>query len=133
MFNLFRKKAVSNDACLESYEHKDKYFVRVAAWDWLNKKEITVATQRNGKPTMLTMDFWLQEIFLDADGQITVTELMAIARKQLTDSKLKIPDNMCEYLTGELERLVFEMKIVAFRSEKTTPEPRFMLPMSKQR
>ncbi|MDT3403122.1 hypothetical protein [Mucilaginibacter terrae] len=130
--NLFKKDSPPDLSYLESYINKDKYFVRTAPWDWLTHNEIYVAGKIDGNPSMITMDFWPQELFLDADGQKTIKQLMPIIFKQLTNSKMKIPANTCEYIIGELERLVNELHIVEFRIEKVNLDPKLALPMSKQ-
>jgi len=131
---LFGTKTKTHDEFpyLQTYENKDKYFVRTATWDWLNKKEIYVVKKQDNQLSTHTMDFWLQEIFLDANGQITVAELIEIACKQFRDSNMKVPANVDEYLIGELDRLVNELNIVEFKDQKTELPDLFNQPMSKQ-
>lgn len=131
--NFFKKKNTDKVRFLimESSPLKDKYFIRIRPWDWLNKEQIYVASKIEGKPTMITMDFWAQEIYLDADGQITVSELLEIAAKQYIDAKMAIPDNLDLILISELESLVNELKIVEFTDVKTTIPLNISLPMSK--
>lgn len=135
MFKKFFKKKNTDKVrflIMESSPLKDKYFIRIKPWDWLNKEQIYVASKIEDKPTMITMDFWAQEIYLDADGQITVSELLEIAAKQYIDAKMAIPDNLDLILISELESLVNELKIVEFTDVKTTIPLNISLPMSKK-
>lgn len=130
---LFGKKVISPQLdYLSTYVNKDKFFVRIAPWDWLNKKEIYVAFKIDDKPAMITMDFWPQEIFLDANGQITVAELISIACEQFIKSNIEIPKNVDEYLINELEKLVNKLQIVEFRDNKEALTEKVDIPMSKQ-
>jgi hypothetical protein len=75
MFNLFKKdKKYPPFETLQCFEEKDKYFVRTAQWRRLNKQSITVTDPLG--PRMLTMGRWPQIVFLESDGQKTVTELV---------------------------------------------------------
>lgn len=130
---LFGKKVILPQLhYLSNYVNKDKFFVRTAPWDWLNKKEIYIASKIDDKPAMITMDFWPQEIFLDANGQITVAELINIACEQFIKSSIEIPQNVDEYLINELEKLVSKLQIVEFRDNKEELGERVDTPMSKQ-
>jgi hypothetical protein len=117
---------------LKSYANKDKYFVRVKPWDWLNEKEIYIVTKMNDKPTMVTLDFWPQEVFLDATGQITVTELMEIVCNQYIASRIQIPKDIDKVLIDVLESLIHEVNLVEFRDEKTSLPHNMQKPLSKQ-
>lgn len=132
--NLFNKSkaSVPDLNYLPTYSNKDKYFVRLKPWDWLNSKQIFVASKIDDKPAMITMDFWPQEIYLDADGQLTVSELINLAVKQYQDSKMEIPENLDKFIIEELERLVNESELVEFRDEKTILSVELALPMSQQ-
>ena len=59
---------------IEQSPFKNKYLVRLKPWDWLTKTEIYIMSKRDKKPAMITMDPWPQEIYLSANGQITVSE-----------------------------------------------------------
>ncbi len=74
MFNIFKKKprVIPPFMDLTYSEIKDKYFVRLAQWDWLDSQMIHVFD--NNQPRMITMDPWPQLIYLAADGQMTVSE-----------------------------------------------------------
>lgn len=131
---LFSKReyAKINYVNLQNYPNKDKYFVRLKPWDWLNEKEIYVASILNDQPTMITMHFWSQEIYLDANGQITVTELFAIAEKQYLDCRMDVPKDLDLALLDSLDRLEKELKIIEFMDERTELPIDLQIPMSKQ-
>ena len=76
MFGLFKKKERELPPFNElvNSDIKDMYFVRLARWDWLNQDMIHVV--ENNGPRMITMDPWPQLIYLEADGQKTVTEFV---------------------------------------------------------
>ena len=76
MFGLFKKKEreVPPFNELRSSEIKDKYFIRLAQWDWLDENMIHVTD--NHAPRMITMDPWPQLIYLEADGQKTIHEFV---------------------------------------------------------
>ncbi len=113
-----------------SYDNRDKYFIRTKPWDWLNEKEIYVTDKVDGSPKMLTFGFWSQEIYLDANGQITVTELINLVRKQYNDSNLTPPPNWDKDIIEALESLVFSLKIVDFKDAKTKLTKELELPLS---
>ncbi|MBB6498313.1 hypothetical protein [Pedobacter cryoconitis] len=131
---FFKRKKISvpEFQALEASLLKDKYFIRVKPWDWLNKKEIYVASKLNDRPTMITMDFWPQEIYLSADGQITVSEFIHIAAKKFIDNNHPAPEHLDAELIEQLEALVNEMKIVELKVARTDLNPIVVLPMSKQ-
>lgn len=131
---LFSKREYAriNYANLQNYRNKDKYFVRLKPWDWLSEKEIYVASVLNDKPTMITMHFWSQEIYLDATGQITVMELFSIAEKQYLDCRMDVPKDLDLALLDSLDRLENELKIIEFMDEKTELPIDLQIPMSKQ-
>jgi hypothetical protein len=117
---------------LNSYKNRDKYFVRTKPWDWLNEKEIYLPMTIGEKPTMITLDFWSQEIYLDATGQITVAELVDLACKQYTDSNMDIPEELDKALIESLESLVNELHIVDFTDGRKQLPDEIELPISRQ-
>ncbi|EHQ30444.1 hypothetical protein [Mucilaginibacter paludis] len=134
MFNKFLKgkhNVIVNEFLL-TYSNKDKYFIRTKPWDWLSKKEIYVMSKIDGKPTMITMDFWAQEIFLDADGQITVSEMINVACNQYLKSKTPIPEKLDFVLIQELEHMITQLKIIEFRDQITQLPQNINLPISQQ-
>jgi hypothetical protein len=130
---LFKKQGTQapSHSFLDAYARKAMYFVRIKRWDWLNEKQIYVADKIDGKPKMITMEFWAQEIYLDANGQITVEELILTACQQYKKSKMEIPPNIDKVLIDCLESLVFEEKIIAFKEKKTALPKNIELAISK--
>ncbi|MEW7279004.1 hypothetical protein ABW636_10455 [Aquimarina sp. 2201CG1-2-11] len=78
------------------------------------------------------MDYWYQEIFLDADGQKTIKENLDNMVKQFIDSKMEIPSELDEMLIEILDELENELKIVQLVDQKTELKVEFKLPLSKQ-
>ena len=76
MFNFLKKKKdLPEFDFIKSYSEKGKYFARVKNWNWLNSEQISLMEKdSDGKIKMITMDYWPQEMFLDADGQKTISE-----------------------------------------------------------
>lgn len=76
MFGLFKKKpkVYPPFETLQRVTIKDKYFVRLAQWDWLNDEMIHVFD--NHVPRIITMDPWPQIIYLEADGKKTISEFV---------------------------------------------------------
>ena len=130
---IFKNKTDLNQhSFLTNYANRDKYFVRIKPWDWLNEKEIYVTDKVDGKPKMITFGFWSQEIYLDSNGQITVSELIDLTCKQYADSNLKVPVNIDKDIIEALESLVNNLKIVEFKNNKTPLPKEVDLPISKQ-
>ncbi|WP_343522241.1 hypothetical protein [Pedobacter sp.] len=117
---------------LQNYHNKDKYFVRLKPWDWLSEKEIYVASVLNDKPTMITMHFWSQEIYLNANGQITVSELFSLAEKQYLDCRMDVPKDLDLVLLDSLDGLENELKIIQFVDKKTQLPNDLQNPMSNK-
>lgn len=133
MFNkpLKGENSVIVHQFLLTYPNKDKYFVRTKPWGWLNQKEIYVMSKLDGKPTMITMDFWAQEIFLDADGQTTVAELINMACNQYLKSKIPIPDKLDFVLIQELEHMITQLEMIELRDRETKLPLNIKLPLSR--
>lgn len=94
---------------LEVSELKDKYFYRTANWDWLTHHMIHVYD--NNSPRIITMDYWPQKIFLEATGQITVSELIhSVASKYPSTG---IPKNLDLAIIEELESLVNDLRLIS--------------------
>ena len=130
LFNFKKDKGVEFNT-IKTYVNKNKYFVRTKSWDWLNEKQIYVASVLNNKPTMITMEPWPQEIFLDADGQIKVSEMFERVSKMYVDSKMPIPANLDKIIIDELESLIFELSIIELKDSPTTLPPKLLNPMSE--
>lgn len=76
MFGLFKKtkREIPPFDELKNSPIKDKYFIRLAPWDWLNRDMIHVFDLNS--PRVITMDPWLQVVYLEADGQKTLHEFV---------------------------------------------------------
>ncbi len=76
MFNFFKKKTKEippfNELGLS--EHKNKYFLRISQWDWINPETIYVVDSNNSR--MITLDPWPQLVYLDATGEKTISEFV---------------------------------------------------------
>jgi hypothetical protein len=82
MFGFFKSnnKKMPEFNELNKSEIKDKYFYRIARWDWLNGDSITIWDPKN--PRVITLDKWPQLVFLEADGQKTIHEFIIHIAKQ---------------------------------------------------
>eukprot|EP01133_Synstelium_polycarpum_P009304 gene9304-10910_t len=131
---LFQKKKVSMPVfeSLEASTTKDMFFVRLKPWDWLTEKEIYVASKLNDRPTMITMEYWPQQIYLFANGQVTVSEFIHSMAKRFLDWNNPVPENFDRILLEEFEALVNEVKIVEFTDLKSDLPLEIELPMSRQ-
>jgi len=125
MFNFFRKRSKSDAyllEILESYVNKDKYFVRVARFMELGFNQGTITVIDPHGPRMITMDPWLETIFLNATGLRTVKHILKIRLKTIMAT---IPSKLDSYIISELEKLVFEHKIIEFRDVPNVLKPPF--------
>ena len=123
MFNLFKKdKKYPSFETLQCFEHKDRYFVRTASWRRLNKQLITVTDPLG--PRVLTMDPWPQIVFLNSDGQKTVTEFVYSMAGAYSG---QVPVNLDQTIVQELVKLA-GYGIIGFRDQKERPEPAFDQP-----
>jgi len=131
---FFNKKKVSMPEFpgLESSTLKDKFFVRIRPWDWLTEKEIYVAAKLNDRPTMITMEYWPQQVYLLADGQITVSEFIHIVANRFIKFNNPVPDNFDVDLLEVIEEMVNEMNIIKIKDVKTDLAADVAVPMSQQ-
>ena len=116
MFNFFRKqKEIPNFRIIKNYSKKDLYFSRSKKWDWLNDKQIFLADNDSyGKIKMVTLDFWSQEMFLDANGQKTVTEYLTVLMNQFQKNKMEIPTDLDAFMIETLESLNIDLNAIQF-------------------
>ena len=121
ILKYFRKEKPEFNA-LKQFAFKDKYFYRTANWSWLNKKEIYVRDPFG--PRFITMGDWLQIIFLDAKGKITVTEYIDYLASCYTS---KIPSALDETVIEELTKLV-ELKLVEYSDFEITLDKNILEP-----
>lgn len=123
--NIFGQKRKA-PASIAAYERRDWYFARTRSWGWLNEHEIFIVDSSR----MITCDAWSQEIFLDANGQITVAELFEIVKQQYVASHMDIPTELEQHLIEVLESLVYELKVVAFSATRKPLLPQFDAPIA---
>lgn len=116
---------------MDGYDKRNLYIARTRPWGWLNEKAIYVVNGIGDSPGMITFDFWSQEIYLDANGQITVENLIEISKKQYLDSNMSIPDGIEKVLIETLESLVYELKIVEFSISPITLQPEIDSPIKE--
>src|SRR2546430_1194553 len=98
MFNLFNKKQLPLFEHLYLSEYQNKYFVRIAEWDWLNKENITVYDSY--QPRMLTLDPWPQLVFVAANGQMTVKEYVYYMAGKYSGS---VPEILDKTILNQIE------------------------------
>ena len=124
MFNLFKKKQkqLPRFEILQSSEYRDKYFVRVAQWDWLDKEHITV-TDPVG-PRLFTLDARPQLVFIAANGQMTVTEYIHFMAGKYSG---EAPGILGQRVINQIETLL-GYRIIELRDTKSRPEPQYELP-----
>ncbi|PXY46406.1 hypothetical protein [Flavobacterium hydrophilum] len=116
MFNFFKnKKDLPEFDFINSYSNKEKYFVRVKKWNWLNPEQISLLEKdSDGKIKMTTLEYWPQEMFLDADGQKTISEYFGILIKQFRDSKMEIPSDLDKFMVETLLSLKTDLRAIEF-------------------
>jgi hypothetical protein len=115
MLKFFRKKpTIPAFPTLQQSLLKNKYFVRVCRWQWLNNEMITVTDIH--APRVITMDPWPQLIFLEAQGDKTVSEFIYYLAGQYTS---KIPSELDSTVLYEINSLLGE-GIIELRDGKTT-------------
>lgn len=133
MFNfLKKKKKLSEFEFIKSYSDKEKYFVRIKKWNWLNSEQISLLEKgSDGKIKMITMDYWPQEMFLDADGQKTITEYLSVLIKQFNDSKMDIPSDLDKFMIDTLLSLKTDLNAIEFSDSPIEIETKFKNPIDK--
>lgn len=129
MFNFFKKKRESDANSLKAladYTNKDKYFVRVAQFMEIDFNKCTISIIDPHGPRMITMDPWPETIFLNATGKHTVKEYIEETAKKY---KGNIPPQLDNYIISELEKLVFEYRIIELTDVPNALKPEFEKPM----
>ncbi|MFK7000230.1 hypothetical protein [Flavobacterium oreochromis] len=116
MFSFLKKKInLPEFNFIKSYSEKDKYFVRVKKWNWINTNEICLFEKDfNGNIKTITLDYWFQEMFLDADGQKTISEYLYILVKQFRNSKMEIPKDLDKFMIETLVSLKTDLNAIEF-------------------
>lgn len=131
MFNFFRKKsksAVYSLDALASYANKDKYFVRVARFMELDANQCTITVIDPYAPRMITMDSWPETIFLNATGQRTVKQFIEDTAERYNGH---IPSKLDSFIISELEKLVFEYRIIELTDFPNALQAQFEKPVPK--
>ncbi|MFC5046035.1 hypothetical protein ACFSTE_05270 [Aquimarina hainanensis] len=131
--NIFKKnKSIPEFDFIETYEHKDKYFSRIKKWNWINSEQISILEKdEKGKIKMTTMDYWYQEMFLDANGQITIAEYLSVLVKQFQDSKMEIPTDLDKFMTETLWSLKNDLKAIEFTDSRVQLKAEYKDPIVK--
>lgn len=112
---------------LELSELKDKYFYRTERWDWLTRDIIHVIDSKS--PRFITMDYWPQKIYLEAEGQRTVAEFIHyIASKY---PKTGIPNNLDKAILEELNKLK-EEELIAISDFPVNLESSILNPITEE-
>jgi len=132
--NIFKKNyAIPEFDFIKSYEYKDKYFSRIKKWKWINSEQISlVEKDENGKIKMTTMEYWFQEMFLDADGQKTIADYLNVIIKQFQDSKMEIPNDLDKFMTETLWSLKKDLNAIEFTDSPVNLKPEYKNPIEKQ-
>ena len=133
MFSFFKKKENLPDFnFIESYSEKEKYFVRIKQWSQLSSEHIALwEKQIDGKIKMTTMEYWHQEMFLDADGQTTISDYLTILVKQFRDSKMEVPSDLDKFMIETLLNLKTDLKAIEFHNSPVEIKPEFKHPTEK--
>ncbi|SFD86095.1 hypothetical protein SAMN05518672_103561 [Chitinophaga sp. CF118] len=129
MFNFFRKRSKSDAYSLEvlsTYANKDKYFVRVAHFMKLNFNQCTITVIDPHGPRMITMDPWPETIFLNATGKRTVRQYIEETAGSYNG---RVPSQLDSFIISELEKLVFEYRIIELTDVPNTLKPQFEEPI----
>ena len=113
---------------LEASEIKNKYFRRTEKWDWLTKEMIHVFDSKS--PRVITMDPWPQKIFLEAFGQLTVSEYIYNVFKEYP--KNQAPKELDEVILEMLDSLVHEEKIVALSDTPVSLDDSILNPLTEE-
>lgn len=121
MFGIFKRKKreMPPFADLNSSPLRGKYIIRLAPWDWLNQNMIHVFDLNS--PRVITMDPWVQVVYLEADGQKTIHELVY----QLASSYRRnetIPHELDKQIIYVVESLLRDKLIELSDGKKELPE-----------
>lgn len=86
----------------------------------------------NGKIKMTTMEYWFQEMFLDADGQKTIAEYLNVLIKQFQKSKMDIPTDLDVFMIETLWSLKTDLNAIDFTDIQVELEPEFKNPIDEK-
>lgn len=133
MFSFLKKKKdLPEFDFIKTYPEKEKYFVRVKKWNWLNSEQISLLEKdSDGKIKITTMDYWSQEMFLDADGQKTISEYLNVLIKQFRDSKVEIPSDLDKFMVETLLSLKTDLNAIKFSDSPAEIEVEYKNPINE--
>lgn len=121
MFGIFKreKREMPPFDDLNNSPLKGKYFIRLAPWDWLNQEMIHVFDPNS--PRVITMDPWVQIIYLEADGQKTVHEIVYQMASSYSPNEA-IPRELDKQIIYVIESLLNDKLVELLDSRKELPE-----------
>ena len=126
---LKKKKTIPEFEFIKSYEFKDKYFSRTKKWTWIKQDQVALLEKdENGKIIATTMEYWFQEMFLDADGKRTISEYLNVLIKQFQESKMEIPNDLDVFMTETLWSLKTDLNAITFSDLSVELKPEFKNP-----
>ena len=135
MLNFFNKRkgtSLSEFNFIKDFNEKDYFFGRTKKWKWINSEEIVLFDKDSeGNIKLLSLDYWLQEMFLDADGQKTIFEYLPILIKQFKDSKMEVPSDLDKFMIETLLHLKDELNVIDFYNSKIELNEEFKNPINE--
>lgn len=131
MFSFFKKKQEIPDFKeIKTYSQKDMYFVRTKNWTWVNKEQIALLEKSNNqKVKMITLEFWSQEMFLDADGEKTISEYLKVLIKQFQNDKMEVPPDLDVFMIETLTSLHKDLNAITFYNTSGQLQPEYKEPI----
>lgn len=105
---------------------KQKYFVRIKKWDWLDEETITLID--DSSPKMITLEPMMQLVYLEADGQLTVQKFLDWLSQEYEADEL--PENFEEEMIGLL-MFMAENGLIQFADEQVELDDEIKLPQSE--
>ena len=121
MFGIFKRKKREMPPFddLNNSPLRGKYFIRLAPWDWLTQEMIHVFDLNS--PRVITMDPWVQIIYLEADGQKTVHEVVHQMASSYSPNEA-IPHELDKQIIHVIESLLKDKLIELLDGKKELPE-----------
>jgi hypothetical protein len=123
MFSFLKKKnKYPPFNLLTSFHKRNAYFTRTAEWAWLDNESIFITN-----PVSLEVfrpTGWPQDIFINANGAMTVAEYVHYTASRYSD---KIPYELDQIIIMELIKLSGQ-QLITFVDSKQKPGPDFELP-----
>lgn len=113
---------------LEATEFRNKYFYRTQKWDWLTRDRIHVFD--SDSPRIIAIDYWPQCIFLEANGQKTVSEFVYFIASKYP--KGQVPKNLDRVLIEQVSRLSKEEKLIALSEHSIVLDATILNPLTEE-